>query len=150
MNKEEIAQYVCRCCRDGDSLNSVCRMCWTPEDCPTICALFDLMKQAGPICSSCGHPAHMGRCNARLEGIINGMGGLSNKCACATHVATTIDRCSICSCTRDVRHHDLYIIGSEGVRLCHDCEMGVLNYLRSLCSTATRSRLEIIKENRRR
>jgi ribosome-binding protein aMBF1 (putative translation factor) len=39
-------------------------------------------------------------------------------------------RCTICGHTvTQTRHFDLYVIGSEGVNLCHDCEMDCNRHL---------------------
>ena len=38
--------------------------------------------------------------------------------------------CTICNRLKDVRYIDLYVIGSEGTRLCHECEMLVVEFIR--------------------
>ena len=38
--------------------------------------------------------------------------------------------CTICDRLKNVRYIDLYVIGSEGTRLCHECEMLVVEFIR--------------------
>lgn len=47
--------------------------------------------------------------------------------------------CSICQQPR-TRHLPLYYCGSEGIHLCHECEMHVITYIRSLHNIAITSR----------
>jgi len=42
--------------------------------------------------------------------------------------------CDICRGEGDVRYIDLYIYGSEGLRVCHDCEMEIVEFIRRLIS----------------
>ena len=37
--------------------------------------------------------------------------------------------CDICNKVADTRYFDLFTIGSEGTRLCHDCEMLVVKFI---------------------
>ena len=39
--------------------------------------------------------------------------------------------CDICNKIADTRYLDLFTIGSEGTRLCHDCEMLVVEFIRT-------------------
>ena len=51
--------------------------------------------------------------------------------------------CSVCLCVADkVKELDLYITGSEGMAVCHDCEMNLVNHLRALRNMATRAKKE--------
>jgi hypothetical protein len=62
-------------------------------------------------------------------------------------------RCTICNQIVEsdkARHHDIYVIGSEGVWLCYECEMALVNYLRAMQSMATRSKLTAFKEAKKR
>jgi len=38
--------------------------------------------------------------------------------------------CTICDKERETRYIDLFVTGSEGTRLCHDCEMLVVEFVR--------------------
>ena len=38
--------------------------------------------------------------------------------------------CTMCDETHDTRYIDLFVTGSEGTRLCHDCEMLVVEFIR--------------------
>ena len=44
--------------------------------------------------------------------------------------------CRVCQVYCMVRHKNLYVSGSEGLWICIDCEMNVLNYVRSLMISA--------------
>lgn len=48
--------------------------------------------------------------------------------------------CDICLETKETRHFDLYISGSEGTRLCHGCEMRVVRFIREAARVALRDR----------
>ena len=48
--------------------------------------------------------------------------------------------CIICD-QDEARNINMYVIGSEGLNLCVDCEMLVINYIRQLISVAGRSRM---------
>ena len=41
-----------------------------------------------------------------------------------------ITSCDICDEVSETRYFDLFTIGSEGTRLCHDCEMLVVEFVR--------------------
>ena len=38
--------------------------------------------------------------------------------------------CDICDEKSETRYIDLFVTGSEGTRLCHDCEMLVVEFIR--------------------
>lgn len=38
----------------------------------------------------------------------------------------------ICDLDKDIRNIDLYIIGSEGLNACHDCEMLIVNSINTI------------------
>ena len=38
--------------------------------------------------------------------------------------------CDICGEVRETRYIDLFVLGSEGTRLCHKCEMLVVEFIR--------------------
>ena len=60
-------------------------------------------------------------------------------------------RCMLCHETTEVRHINMYLIGSEGLDCCHPCEMEVLKYMRQLSREATlRRRDEYRKKKKER
>ena len=40
--------------------------------------------------------------------------------------------CRICGEDKETRNIDLYVTGSEGLTVCHDCEMMIVVYVRQL------------------
>ncbi len=40
--------------------------------------------------------------------------------------------CMICESKEPTRHIELYIVGSEGLDVCHACEMIIVGYIRTL------------------
>lgn len=44
-------------------------------------------------------------------------------------------RCYMCNDETTVRKIDLYVIGSEGLAFCHDCEMEVVEFVRGRITT---------------
>ncbi len=48
--------------------------------------------------------------------------------------------CDICLETKQTRHFDLYITGSEGTRLCDDCERLVVRFIQDKRMDAFRKR----------
>jgi hypothetical protein len=46
----------------------------------------------------------------------------------------------MCLETKETRYFDLYIHGSEGTQLCHNCEMLVVQFIRDEAMTALRKR----------
>jgi hypothetical protein len=48
--------------------------------------------------------------------------------------------CDMCLETKETRHFNLYTSGSEGTRLCHDCEMLVVEFIQEQAHTALRRR----------
>jgi len=50
--------------------------------------------------------------------------------------------CNICTSKEEIRHINLYIIGSEGVYLCYGCEMVVVKFIRSLQQISTKATIE--------
>ena len=50
--------------------------------------------------------------------------------------------CRACGAPADeVRNINLYVIGSEGLNVCHDCEMQIVEFCRSMIRTATKARM---------
>lgn len=50
--------------------------------------------------------------------------------------------CRACGAAADeVRNINLYVIGSEGLNVCHDCEMQIVEFCRSMIRTATKARM---------
>ena len=48
--------------------------------------------------------------------------------------------CMICHETTNVRHINLYVIGSEGLRCCKTCEDRLLEFVRKMMREAGRAR----------
>ena len=60
-----------------------------------------------------------------------------------------ITDCRICDTKlTGCRNVDLYVTGSEGLTLCHDCEMALVNHVRSLLHLASKVKLETHKRIR--
>ena len=38
-------------------------------------------------------------------------------------------QCTICNAITEVRHLPIYVFGSEGIEICHECEMGLVKYV---------------------
>lgn len=53
--------------------------------------------------------------------------------------------CRICGNMDDLRHINLYVTGSEGLDICHDCEMRLVEFVRALKSIAARATLRAYK-----
>jgi hypothetical protein len=48
--------------------------------------------------------------------------------------------CDMCLETKDAKHFDLYISGSEGTKLCHGCQMLVVKFIQEQARAALRRR----------
>ena len=57
--------------------------------------------------------------------------------------------CRVCVEFGEVKHLPLYVSGSEGVELCNDCEMIVVDLVRSMIRTTAKSRLIFAKDLKR-
>ncbi len=57
--------------------------------------------------------------------------------------------CDLCLETKEVRRFDLYITGSEGTRLCNDCERLVVRFIQDKRLLAFRKRKEDFLKRRR-
>jgi hypothetical protein len=51
--------------------------------------------------------------------------------------------------TNTVRNIDLYIVGSEGLNICHECEMRLVQHIRDIRSVAITAKMVGIKIGRR-
>lgn len=51
-----------------------------------------------------------------------------------------IGRCDICWETTRVAHFPMYVFGSEGINLCHDCEMRVHRFITEASRETMRKR----------
>lgn len=58
--------------------------------------------------------------------------------------------CMICSGTNEVRNIDLYIIGSEGLNVCHQCEMLIVKYINGLRTVAAATKINFMKQQKKR
>ena len=59
-----------------------------------------------------------------------------------------ITDCSICNWQAETRYIDLFVFGSEGVRLCHECEMQLVEHCRELVSNRLERDMTISKLKR--
>lgn len=57
--------------------------------------------------------------------------------------------CGICTETTNVRYIDLYVTGSEGLNVCHECEMRLVSYVRDMKSLTAKVKLMGVKIGRR-
>ena len=48
-------------------------------------------------------------------------------------------QCRCCGDKGKVRHLAIYVVGSEGLDVCHDCEMAIVEFCRSLIRVAGRA-----------
>lgn len=62
----------------------------------------------------------------------------------------TKGQCTICRAETDVRWKNIYLIGSEGISICIDCEKKLLGFLENLSRKFALARKEKFKEKRRR
>ena len=56
--------------------------------------------------------------------------------------------CRICDNTAETRHLNLYVSGSEGVELCHPCEMSLVQHVRDMMNMAGRAKLSMVRKRR--
>ena len=59
-----------------------------------------------------------------------------------------ITSCDICDDVAETRYIDLFVTGSEGTRLCHDCEMLVVEFIREEQRAALRQRIAKRKKDK--
>lgn len=57
--------------------------------------------------------------------------------------------CMICGGCENVRNVNLYIVGSEGLNICHECEMDLLTHIRSMRIAVNRGKIIIIQQQRK-
>ena len=58
--------------------------------------------------------------------------------------------CQVCHSDKpEGRKIDLYVYGSEGLNICHDCEMLLVDYVRKLSTLASRARLAEFKDGKK-
>jgi hypothetical protein len=53
------------------------------------------------------------------------------------------------STEEQVRHISLYVTGSEGLNICHECEMRLVNHVREMKALAAKSKMLGVKIGRR-
>ena len=58
-------------------------------------------------------------------------------------------RCSICGFEGDVRHKNIWLIGSEGTDMCWPCEKAMLNFLNERKAKFIHEKLEILRAKAR-
>jgi len=59
-------------------------------------------------------------------------------------------RCMICDSDKQVRSVDLYVIGSEGLDICHTCEMILIGFIRSLMQVSSVAKKNMIMRRKER
>ena len=54
-----------------------------------------------------------------------------------------IGSCDLCHVYHDVvvRHVNLFVMGSEGITICHECEMMLVNCVHNMMSLGARSKM---------
>jgi len=57
--------------------------------------------------------------------------------------------CGICTNVEEVKHINLYITGSEGLNICHECEMRLVNYVREMKALVATAKMLGVKIGRR-
>ena len=58
--------------------------------------------------------------------------------------------CNICSNTEETRHINLYVSGSEGLIICHPCEMSLVQHVRDVMNIAGRAKLSMVREKKKK
>ena len=56
--------------------------------------------------------------------------------------------CRFCGSKEETRHLPLYVCGSEGLYVCHYCEMSLVEYVRGMISVANRAKNCFAKRSR--
>ena len=57
--------------------------------------------------------------------------------------------CRICDNTEDTRTLNLFVSGSEGLEVCHPCEMALVQHVRDIMHMASRARLSMVRAKKR-
>ena len=57
--------------------------------------------------------------------------------------------CRICDNTEDTRTLNLFVSGSEGLEVCHPCEMALVQHVRDTMHMASRARLSMVRAKKR-
>ena len=66
-------------------------------------------------------------------------------------ISTRIMECDICTTNNpNNRNLPIYVNGSEGLIICHSCEMNLVSYINGLQSVINRSEKETYKKKRRK
>ena len=58
--------------------------------------------------------------------------------------------CMICSDNVNVRNVNLFIIGSEGLEICHACEMDLVTHIRAMRNMVNRGKLRMVQHDKNR
>ena len=62
------------------------------------------------------------------------------------HYVKMKDECRICGKEDHLKHLNLYVRGSEGLDVCHGCEMVLVDFVRGLIQVTTRSKVSVYKK----
>jgi hypothetical protein len=52
--------------------------------------------------------------------------------------------CMICRDITEIRHISLYVVGSEGLDVCHSCEMNIVHFVRDLIYDKAKKKMAAI------
>jgi hypothetical protein len=58
--------------------------------------------------------------------------------------------CGICTDVKNTRYLDIYVMGSEGLNICHECEMRLVTYIREMKSLVATAKMLGVKIGRQR
>ena len=56
--------------------------------------------------------------------------------------------CTICQREAETKHLPIYVIGSEGVEVCHVCDINLVKHIRHLMDIASAMRMQAYKQFR--
>jgi len=56
----------------------------------------------------------------------------------------------ICNRDRAIKHLDLCVMGSEGLRICQQCEIELVHHIQSMMRIATTAKMEGFKQARKK
>ena len=57
--------------------------------------------------------------------------------------------CRICDNTEDTRILNLFVSGSEGLEVCHPCEMALVQHVLDIMHMASRARLSMVRTEKK-
>jgi len=54
--------------------------------------------------------------------------------------------CYMCHRDKEIRNINLYVIGSEGLNICHDCEIMIVKHIQELSRINHLTKIEVYKK----